>query len=260
MDHHTSWLSFFPGYQSLHHYVNDHYRSSVVIPDGGGIETIHHIYAALVTFVILLVTSLIARSRFVDIEKAIIPPRTFGIVAAYELFVETLLGLMANIIGPSYRRYVPVIGSLGLFIFVSNMMGLIPGWRPATDNFNTSFACGLIVFIYFNAHGLRVNGFHHITHLMNPVGTWWGWFLAPLLFPIEVVGLVVRPITLGIRLAANMIGDHAVLFAFAGLVPFLIPLPFYMLGFLICVIQTAVFVILSCVYISLHASEAEAHH
>ena len=95
---------------------------------------------------------------------------------------------------------------------------------------------------------------------MNPVGTWWGWFLAPLLFPIEVVGLVVRPITLGIRLAANMIGDHAVLFAFAGLVPFLIPLPFYMLGFLICVIQTAVFVILSCVYISLHASEAEAHH
>lgn len=261
MDHHTSWLSFLPGYQGLHDYVQTHYGSTTVIPVGGTtISTVHHIYAALIVLLILAVTSLIARARFADVEKAIVPPRTFGVVAFYELFLETVLGLMASIIGPSYKRYVPVIGTLALFVFVSNLMGLIPGMLPGTDNLNTTFACGVIVFLYFNFHGLRVHGIGHITHLANPVGTWWGWFLAPLLFPIELVGLCVRPVTLGIRLCANMVGDHAVLLAFAGIVPLLVPLPFYVLGFLVCVIQTAVFTILTCVYISLHASEEEAHH
>lgn len=260
MDHHTSWLSFLPGYQSLLDYLNGTYGSYTAIPAGGSITTVHHIYAALITMLILMVLSLVARGTFANVEKAIIPPRSFGVVAFFELLAETLFGLMASIIGPSYKRYVPVIGSLGLFILVSNLMGLIPGYRPTTDNFNTSFACGLIVFLYFNFHGLRVNGIGHITHLLNPVGAWWGWFLAPLLGAIEIVGLCVRPITLGVRLAANMVGDHAVLFAFAGILPLLVPLPFYVLGLLVCVIQAAVFVILSCVYISLHANEEDAHH
>jgi len=260
MDHHTSWLSFLPGFQSLQDYLNGNYSAWSVIPAGGSITTVHHIYAALVTALILMLTSFIARATFKDIDKAVVPPRSFGIVAAYELLAETLIGLMASIIGPSYRRYVPVIGTLGLFILVSNLMGLLPGYRPATDNFNTSFACGLIVFLYFNFHGFRVNGIGHITHLLNPLGTWWGWFLAPLLGAIELVGLFVRPVTLGVRLAANMVGDHAVLFAFAGILPLIVPLPFYVLGLLVCVIQAAVFCILASVYISLHANEEEAHH
>ena len=68
------------------------------------------------------------------------------------------------------------------------------------------------------------------------------------------------PVTLGLRLAANMVGDHAVLFAFAGIFPLFLPLPFYALGLLVCLIQTAVFVILSCVYIALHTAEAEEGH
>jgi F-type H+-transporting ATPase subunit a len=129
---------------------------------------------------------------------------------------------------------------------------------PATDNLNTTFACGVIVFCYFNFHGLRAHGIGHITHLMFPAGTGvLGWILMPLLFPIELLALFVRPVTLGIRLAANMIGDHAVLLGFAGVMPLLIPLPFYVLGLLVCVIQTVVFCILSCVYISLHTAEAE---
>ena len=261
MDHHTSWLSFLPGYASLHHYLNEHWSSVIPRPEQGGtISTVHHIYAAAIVFLILAVMSVVARLRFADLEKAIIPPRSFGVVAFFEIFLETLMGTMASVIGPSYKRYVPVIGTLGLFILVSNLMGLIPGMLPPTDNFNTTFACGLIVFFYFNYHGLRAHGFGHITHLMNPVGTWWGWFLAPLMFPIEFISLCVRPLTLGIRLCANMVGDHAVLLAFAGIVPLVVPLPFYVLGFLVCVIQTAVFCILACVYISLHASEEEGHH
>jgi F-type H+-transporting ATPase subunit a len=260
MDHHTSWLSFLPGYSGLLEYLQHHYGTTTVIPPGGSLTTVHHIYAAIIVFLILALTSLVARSRFNNLEQAVVPPRTLGVVALYEVFIETVVGLMASIIGPSYKRYVPVIGTLSLFVLVSNLMGLIPGMLPPTDNLNTTFAAALIVFIYFNFHGLRVHGLGHITHLMNPVGARWGWFLAPLMFPIELVGLLVRPVTLSIRLCANMVGDHAVLLAFAGIFPLFVPLPFYVLGLLVCLIQTAVFTILACVYISLHASEAEGHH
>lgn len=261
MDHHTSWLSFLPGYGNLLHFVQDRYGSTEVMAKGGP-TTVHHVYAALLVLLILGVASLVARLRVKDLEKAVIPPSKLGVVAFFELFLETVFGLMEQIIGPTYKRYVPLIGTIGLFIFTSNLIGLVPGMLPATDNLNTTLALGLIVFVYFNFHGLRVQGLHHLTHLANPVGTWWGWFLMPLMLPIELISLCVRPVSLGIRLAANMVGDHAVLFAFAGIFPLLLPLPFYALGLLVALIQTAVFVILSCVYIALHTAEAEGegHH
>ena len=110
-------------------------------------------------------------------------------------------------------------------IFFSNLLGLIPGFAPPTDNWNTTFACSIFVFLYYNWHGVRAHGIGHLTHIANPVGTWWGWFLSPLMFPIELVSHIARPMSLGIRLSANMVGDHAVVAAFLGLVPILVPLP-----------------------------------
>ena len=133
-------------------------------------------------------------------------------------------------------------------------MKLIPGFPPSTDNLNTTIACGMIVFIYFNYQGLRALGFGHISHLANPVGEWWGWILAPLLFPIELTGLIVRPFSLGIRLAGNMIGDHSVMVAFTSISPLLLPMPFFFFGLVVCVVQTLVFCLLTCIYISLHVS------
>ena len=259
MDHHTSWFSFLPWYGSTLHYVQDNYGHTEMIARGG-ITTVHHIFAALLVLIILFVGSTIAKMRIADLEKAIIPPSKLGVVAFFELFLEIVFGLMEQIIGPTYKRYVPLIGTLGLFIFCSNLLGLIPGMLPPTDNLNTTFACGIIVFIYFNLHGLRAHGIQHLLHMANPVGTWWGWFLMPLLLPVELISVCVRPVTLGLRLAANMVGDHAVLLAFAGIFPLFLPLPFYALGLLVCLIQTAVFVILSCVYIALHTAEAEEGH
>jgi F-type H+-transporting ATPase subunit a len=256
MDHHTSWFSFIPGYQSFLHYVQEHSGQTEKM-NRDGISTVHHVYAAVIVMVIIALLSLVARMRIADTEKAIVPPKKFGIVAFFELFLEVLFNLMESIIGPTYKRYVPVIGTLGLFILVSNLLGLIPGMRPPTDNLNTTLACGVVVFVYFNYHGIRTNGIQHFIHIANPVGTWWGWFLSPLMLPVELISVCVRPITLGIRLAANMIGDHALLFAFAGIFPLLLPLPFYALGLLVCLVQTAVFVILSCVYIALHTAEHE---
>ena len=113
--------------------------------------------------------------------------------------------------------------------------------------------------LYYNFHGLRVNGWAHIEHLAFPAGKGiLGFVLLPLLFPIEIVSHCARPFSLGVRLATNMIGDHAVLFAFLGLVPILVPLPFLALGLMVSMIQTLVFVLLSIIYIALAVDEA--HH
>ena len=94
--------------------------------------------------------------------------------------------------------------------------------------------------------------------MANPAGVWWGWFLAPLLFPVELVSHLARPFSLGVRLAATMVADHAVLLAFLGLVPLLVPVPFMVLGLAVSLIQTVVFILLSMIYIGLATADAHA--
>ncbi len=259
MDHHTTWFSFLPGYQNLLDYLNGYYSGSILMPAGAHeYESVHHIFAAGLVFLFLVIMALLARARLSDIENAVIPDKKLTPLLMFELILELVMGMMESVLGKEYKRYVPMIGTCALFILFSNLLGLVPGFVPPTDNLNTTFAVASVVFVWFNFHGFRQAGHHHITHMLNPVGAWWGWFLAPLLGVVEVFGVLIRPVTLALRLAANMIGDHAVLFAFAGIFPLLVPLPFYALGLLVCLIQTAVFCILSTVYIALHTPEE--HH
>ena len=99
MDHHTSWFSFFPGYQNLQHWLQTNYGSTVVIPQGGTIETVHHIYAAGLVFLILAIMALIAKVRLSNIEDHIVPSTKFGVVTFLEIFVEAVLGLMKDVGG-----------------------------------------------------------------------------------------------------------------------------------------------------------------
>jgi len=253
MDHHTTWWSFLPFYANVQDYLN--HTKALVGPQQ---FLVHHVFSTALVVFLILVMSFTVRGHFGDTDKAVIPPSRFGVAAFFELLVEMLLGMMTNIIGKDARRYFPLIGSLALYILVSNLLGLIPGFAPPTDNLNTTAGCGLLVFLYYNYQGFRVNGIGHLVHMANPVGAWWGWFLAPLMFPVELIGHLARPLSLSLRLMGNMIGDHAVIFAFAGLVPILLPVPFYLLGFLVCLIQTAVFCILATVYIGLAVQKA--HH
>jgi|SRR5579871_958077 len=263
MDHHSSWYHLMPIYSKLLAFFQEHFSSTVVfrsglLPKERVFETMHHVFAAVLVVIILGVLSMFAHFRLKRLEHAMVPSEKITLVNIIEVLMTVLMSLMHDIIGKDYKRYVPLVGTLALFILCSNLLGLVPGFVPPTDNLNTTIGCGLVVFCYFNFHGFRVHGIGHITHLANPLGAWWGWFLAPLLFPVELIGLLVRPLSLGIRLAGNMIGDHKVLLAFAGVLPLLLPLPFYLLGLLVCVIQTIVFCLLTCVYISLHTQE-EGH-
>lgn len=260
MDHHQSWYDFLPWYHEFHQYLQENFHKTVVfnggiLPDKGVFNTVHHVAAALLVILALVIMSLIARHRLKNIEKVLVPSSRFTLLNFFEVILQMLMGLMRDIIGPDYKRHVPLVGTLALFILLSNLLGLIPGFVPPTDNLNTTLACGLVVFIYFNIQGFKAQGIKHITHMANPFGEWWGWILAPLFFPVELVGLIVRPFSLGIRLAGNMIGDHKVLLAFAGLMPLLVPIPFMILGLLVSLIQTVVFCLLTCVYISLHTQE-----
>ena len=112
----------------------------------------------------------------------------------------------------------------------------------------------ILVFIYYNYHGIRVQGFvGHMKHLMGPI-----LFMAPLIFVLEVISHAMRPITLGLRIRGNMMGDHTVLAIFTELVPYLVPVPFYVLGLFVCFMQAFVFTILSMIYLGM-AVETHDH-
>jgi F-type H+-transporting ATPase subunit a len=138
-------------------------------------------------------------------------------------------------------------------------MGLVPGFAPATANLNTTIGPALVVFVVYNMAGIFEHGIvAHVKHLMGPV-----LLLAPLMFVIEVVSHIARPMSLGIRLTGNMTGDHMVIGVFGGIaesifsVPLIFPIPFLFLGLLVCIIQTLVFCLLSTVYLALATAHEE---
>lgn len=262
MPHGVTWFSFLPGYQKLEAYLHHNYAQSALV--GKANFAIQHVVGALLVMLVLVVLSLIARSRLKHIDEHIVPEPTFGLFTFFELVIETVYGMMKDIIGPEAKRYFPLIGTLALYIFFCNVLGLIPGFDPPTNNISTNAACAIIVFLYYNYQGLRVNGIGHLTHMANPMGVWWGWFLSPIMFPVELIGHIARPVSLSLRLMGNMTGDHMVVLGFAALVPMLVPVPFQLLGLLVCVIQAAVFCLLTMVYIGMaveeqHHDEAHAH-
>ena len=223
MEHGVTWLNFLPGYRQIDEYLR------TVQPNGGflGVPVVfQHVAAAILVTIVLYLIALRARSQLNKADdNGLIPEPGISIRNFLELIFEALYKQTQSMIGKKEAgRYFPVLAALSLFIFFSNILGLVPGFSPPTDNWNTTFACGGFVFLYYNFHGLRVNGIQHLAHLANPTGETIGWFLSPLLLPIEIVSHCARPFSLGVRLATNMIGDHAVLFAFLGLVPILVPL------------------------------------
>ena len=214
----------------------------------------NHVAMALVIAVVLVVLTFVVRGQLVremrSTEGALVPPQKMTFRNFFEILAESLYSLTENVIGHHDAPiYFPVIGSLFVFILASNIVGLIPGFLPPTDNLNTTLALGLFVFVYYNFTGFRAHGLGYVKHFMGPV-----WWLAPLMFFIEIAGHLFRPISLALRLRGNMMGDHVVLHVFSGLVPYLLPVVFYALGVFVALIQAFVFCLMTMVYISLSTS------
>lgn len=163
-------------------------------------------------------------------------------------FMEVIIGGIENMVvetmGEHGRPFFPLIATLAIFILVSNLIGLVPGFFPPTANINTTAACAVVVFVTTHVVGVKEHGFKYIKHFMGPI-LW----LAPMMFFIEVIGHFSRVISLTLRLFGNMNGHELVLMIFFGLAPFLVPLPMMMMGVLVSFIQAFVFMLLAMIYI-----------
>lgn len=218
----------------------------------------HHIHIAHAAFVALLLTFLgvIVYFKLRNTEAALVPGSKISVPNIFEVASESLIGLMEGIMGHEAKKYFPMIGTLFIFIFLNNMLGLIPGLLPPTDNINTTLACGLVVFFYFNYIGIKENGLiNYLKHFAGPVI-----FLAPLMLVIELIGIAVRPVSLGLRLFGNITGDHMVFGIFSDLVPLGVPVIFLALGLFVSFIQAFVFSLLSTIYVALALPHGEEHH
>lgn len=210
--------------------------------------------AAILVALLLIVIGLVVRSRLSRYEEAVVPEAKLTLVTFMEVFIGYFYELAKSIMGPERaKKYFGVVGAAACFIFFSNVMALIPGFPVPTTSLSITLGTALVVFILFNIYGLKENGWAYIKHLAGPA-----WYIAPLMFVIELISLLVRPLTLSVRLMLNMAVDHLIVGIFAGILAVLVPLPFMLLGCLVIIVQTLVFTMLTCVYIGL-ATEHEAH-
>jgi F-type H+-transporting ATPase subunit a len=164
-----------------------------------------------------------------------------------EAFIEGAISMGKDTIGEEKaRQYLPLVLTVGLFVLISNLIGIIPGFESPTSNINVTLPLALVVFIYYNYEGIRVNGVKkYFAHFMGPVPV-----LAPLMFPIEIVSHISRIISLSFRLFGNIKGDDLFLWVLLMLVPFFAPLPAYLLLTFSALLQTFVFMILIYVYLA----------
>ncbi len=193
----------------------------------------------------LTITSIITFRTLTSKNQKLLPVGKFSSRDIYEIIIESILDFMVDIMGPKAKRFIPLIGTLFVYILASNLIGLIPGFASPTTNLNTNAACAVIVFAATHYYGIKENGLVYLKHFMGPI-----WWLAALMIPLELVGHLVRPVSLSLRLFGNMNGDHMVLQIFSDLVPFGVPVIFIVLGIFVSVIQALVFTLLSILYIS----------
>jgi F-type H+-transporting ATPase subunit a len=225
---------------------------------GSGSVGVTHVLMAAVAGLVVCALALMVRGSFAgDRQEAILPDPGISVRNLVEAVFDFALDTMGEIMGEEHaRRYFPLIIGLSMFILVSNLLGLVPGFIPPTQNLNTTIAMGASIFICYNAIGVFRHGFAYFKEFVGPV--WWLFFL---MIPIEAIGHIFRPISLSVRLTGNMGGDHTVLVAFSQLAetflgaPILLPIPFLFLGLIISVVQTLVFALLSTVYIGLAVEE-----
>jgi F-type H+-transporting ATPase subunit a len=215
------------------------------------------ISSSLFAAALLLVSGLLVRSRLAAAQGGLVPDPGFTLRNVLELLVEMLKGLAEQNMGPNWRKYFPIIGTIFFFILISNLMGLVPGLAGSTSTADTTWAWATISFVVHQYVGIREHGFSYIDHFLGPRFT--KYHLPLLVFPyaiIEVISHISRAFTLAVRLLANMFADHMVVGVWLALVPAVVPAVFMGLGVLVAFLQAYVFALLSMIYIGLALEDA----
>jgi F-type H+-transporting ATPase subunit a len=235
MEHHASflakWLTHLLGLQQRMWPGFGHGPMSVI-------ERYDHLFNATLAALITLVACFLVSRKLARIPGPL--QQTF------EAIVGGVQGMIDDNIHHHGEKYLPLIGTLTLFVFLNNFFGLVPGLTPATSNWNVTLGCALVVFFYYNFHGMKEQGVgKYWAHFAGPV-----LFLAPLMFPLEILGLLSRILSHSLRLFGNLAGEHIVAGIFFGMMPLLLPVPLMVMGLFFGLIQTFVFVMLATIYLS----------
>jgi F-type H+-transporting ATPase subunit a len=211
----------------------------------------HNLHIAMFGAVSLAIVSLglVARASLGKGEAAITPARSFGIKALFEAVTEFVVAISDMVVGEKGRSYVPMFASIFLIVFFNNVMGLVPGTTPATDNINTTLSMGLFMFVVYNYLGFKEHGIGYLKHFLGPF-----LLLAPLMLVVETISHLVRPLSLGLRLFVNMMADHTLMGVAISLVPFVVPVALLFLGLFVCFMQAFVFMMLGMIYVSMAQS------
>jgi len=239
-------------------------------PDHGSDGLLAHgiqwtpLFHALISSLILLAFILMARKKLVGTDDDILPEARMSVRNFFEGLMLFIMKLMEDIIGPDYKRYVPLILGLWFYILFANLFGLVPYFAPATDKWSITISMAIVVFLMTHVYGIQAHGIGYFKHFLSPV--WPPNFLFILIMPmyllIELIGHMARILSLSIRLMANMTADHTVVSIFLMLTAPLIPAIFTGLGIIVCILQAFIFAILATIYFALATAheEGEEHH
>lgn len=216
----------------------------LIVGHGPMIHVAHLILVAVIVFAIIKMATKSLRA---------VPNGTQNVMEAY---LGGVISMGTDVLGEeNARKYLPLIATLGLFIFISNIIGVIPGFESPTSNINVTLPLAIIVFVYYNYEGIKKNGVvKYFAHFSGPVLA-----LAPLMFPIEIVSHISRIISLSFRLFGSIRGDDMFLYVLLMLTPWILPLPGFFLLTVMGILQTFVFMILTFVYLA-GAIAVDAEH
>jgi F-type H+-transporting ATPase subunit a len=215
-------------------------------PLGVHFDPAHPVIPNYMVMVLLIVAGLTVLSLFVRSRLSVENPGKLQILM--EDGLKALVGMMEQWIGPKGPRYLPLVGTLFVFILCSNYLGLVPGFMAPTASINVTLGCALTIWVYYHFQGFKEQGvINYIKHFALPPGSpvW----MAPLMFIIEIISHLARVMSLSLRLFGNIFGEELVIAILFSLVPFIIPLPLMFLGLITGGLQAFIFALLSIIYL-----------
>ncbi|MCB9780425.1 MAG: F0F1 ATP synthase subunit A [Alphaproteobacteria bacterium] len=250
-----SWFHLVPGV------LDDTLLSPLGVHDHGGHTAVAVLGSWLVCGFLIALGLLgrlsLNRARAQGGTLQYLPTPGFSLRTMFEVYVGSIKNLSDSMLtDKDSRRFFPLFGGLFVYIFFCNLLGVLPGMLPPTENVSNNFAMALVVLVVYLAVGLTYNAGPFIKHLFGPV-LW----LAPLIGVIELVGLlIIRPGSLSLRLMGNIVGDHMVLGIMSDLTKAIIPSIFLGLGIFVSFLQAFVFTLLSIIYLSMSIVHHDDDH
>jgi F-type H+-transporting ATPase subunit a len=215
-----------------------------------GMQTQARPWANYILMELLVVALLMAVFAFLRTRLSVTNPGKLQNTA--EMFYGFVSGQAEDQVGHAGKRYLTYFGTIAIFVLASNLIGLIPVLESPTMNAPVTLGCAMATFVYYHLMGISANGFKYILQFMGPK-----WWMAFLMFPIEIVSHLARPLSLTIRLYANMFAGEQVTLVFLSLTYLAVPAVFMGLHVFVAVVQAYIFMLLTMSYVG--ASVSHGH-